>query len=110
MRKCYVCGEEINPKRIEILPNTQTCTQHSTEEKKVAVVTQMGEGDHTWTEVFAVDREEFDRMEELKKNFHKTNSTTQEVDMVDFEKEDEEEDEIEDAKNNLNLDELDIEE
>ena len=38
MRKCYVCGEEINPKRLEILPNTQTCTQHSTVEKKVAVV------------------------------------------------------------------------
>jgi len=37
MRKCSVCNEDINPKRLEILPNTQTCVQHSTVEKKVAV-------------------------------------------------------------------------
>jgi RNA polymerase-binding transcription factor DksA len=110
MRKCYVCGEEINPKRLEILPNTQTCTQHSTVEKKVAVVTQMGEGDHTWTEVFVVEREEYDRMEELKNNFHKNVNSASETGMVDFDKEDEDEEKIEDAKNNLNLDEFDIEE
>ena len=70
----------------------------------------MGEGDHTWTEVFVVEREEFDKMEELKNNFSKATDSTSEVDMVDFEREDEEEEEIEDAKNNLNLDEFDIEE
>ena len=71
MRKCSVCNEDINPKRLEILPNTQTCVQHSTVEKKVAITVQMGQGDHTWTETFAVEREEFDRLEEMKGNFKK---------------------------------------
>jgi RNA polymerase-binding transcription factor DksA len=105
-----VCGEEIHPKRLEILPNTQTCPQHSSVEKKVAIVTQMGEGDHTWTEVFVVDREEFNQMEELKKNFHDSNHPTSETDVTDFDEEDQEEEEIKDAKNNLDLDEFDIEE
>lgn len=76
MKKCCVCNEEIHPKRVEILPNTQTCVKHSTVEKKVAVTVQMGTGDHTWTETFAVEREEYDRLEEMKGNFRK--STTPE--------------------------------
>lgn len=64
-RKCITCGIEIDPRRIAILPNTQTCTQHSTAEKKVAVTVQMGEGDHTWIETFAVEREDYDKMVEL---------------------------------------------
>ena len=74
MRKCSVCNEDINPKRLEILPNTQTCVQHSTVEKKVAVTVQMGTGDHTWTETFAVEREEYDRLEEMKGNFKRASS------------------------------------
>ena len=35
-RKCIVCEVEIDPRRINILPSTQTCTQHSTVEKKAA--------------------------------------------------------------------------
>jgi hypothetical protein len=64
-RKCIVCGIEIDPRRIAILPNTQTCTQHSTVEKKAAVTVQMGEGDHTWIETYAVDRADYDKMREL---------------------------------------------
>ena len=70
-RKCIVCGVEIDPRRIAILPNTQTCTQHSTVEKKAAVTVQMGEGDHTWIETYAVDREDLRRFEEAEKNFRK---------------------------------------
>ena len=64
-RQCTTCGVEIDPRRIAILPHTQTCTQHSTAEKKVAVTVQMGEGDHTWIETFAVDRADYDKMVEL---------------------------------------------
>jgi len=71
-RYCKVCGAEIDPRRIAILPDTQTCTQHSTAEKKVAMVVQMGEGDHTWTETYAVDREVYDKIQEAEKNFRKT--------------------------------------
>ena len=71
-RYCKVCGVEIDPRRLAILPDTQTCTQHSTAEKKVAMVVQMGEGDHTWTETYAVDREVYDRIQEVEKNWRKT--------------------------------------
>jgi hypothetical protein len=64
-RQCTTCGIEIDPRRIAILPHTQTCTQHSTAEKKVAVTVQMGEGDHTWIETYAVDRADYDKMVEL---------------------------------------------
>lgn len=106
MRQCSVCGEEINPKRIAILPNTQTCVQHSTVEKKAAVTVQMGEGDHTWTETFAVDREEYRRLEEMENNFRKTAESSPKAEAVNFDEEDEEEEEIADAKHNLNLDDL----
>ena len=68
-RKCITCGIEIDPRRIAILPNTQTCTQHSTAEKKVAVTVQKGEGDHTWIETYAVEREDYDRMMEIENNW-----------------------------------------
>ena len=68
-RKCITCNVEIDPRRIAILPNTQTCTQHSVAEKKVAMVVQMGEGDHTWTETYAVEREDYDRIVEIEKNW-----------------------------------------
>ena len=70
-RQCITCGIEIDPRRIKILPHTQTCTQHSTAEKKVAVTVQMGEGDHTWIETYAVEREDYDKMIELEKNYKK---------------------------------------
>lgn len=68
-RKCITCKMEIDPRRIAILPNTQTCTQHSTSEKKVAVTVQKGEGDHTWIETYAVEREDYDRMMEIENNW-----------------------------------------
>jgi len=71
-RYCKVCNVEIDPRRIAILPETQTCTQHSTIEKKVAMVVQLGEGDHTWTETYAIDREVYDQIQEAEKNFRKT--------------------------------------
>ncbi len=49
----------------------QTYTQHSTVEKKAAVTVQMGEGDHTWIETYAVDREDLRKIEEAEKNFRK---------------------------------------
>ena len=78
-RHCKVCDVVIDPRRIAILPETQTCTQHSTAEKKVAMVVQMGEGDHTWTETYAVEREVYDKIQEAEKNFRKTTSPTPKV-------------------------------
>jgi RNA polymerase-binding transcription factor DksA len=75
-RHCKVCDVVIDPRRIAILPETKTCTQHSTAEKKVAMVVQMGEGDHTWTETYAVEREVYDKIQEAEKNFRKTANPT----------------------------------
>ena len=68
-RKCITCGVEIDPRRIAILPATQTCTPHSVVEKKVAITVQKGEGDHTWIETYAVEREDWDKMMELENNW-----------------------------------------
>jgi hypothetical protein len=75
-RKCITCGIEIDPRRITILPQTQTCTQHSTTEKKVAVTVQKGEGDHTWIETYAVEREDYDRMMEIEKKWKQTTTSS----------------------------------
>jgi adenine-specific DNA methylase len=70
---------------LEILPNTQTCTQHSTVEKKAAVTVQMGEGDHTWIETYAIDREDLRKLEEAEKSFRKQiiEETTPEIVVTD---------------------------
>jgi hypothetical protein len=68
-KTCITCGIEIDPRRIAILPFTQTCTQHSTAEKKAALTVQMGEGDHTWTETFIVEREVVRKIEAIEKDF-----------------------------------------
>ena len=105
-RKCITCGEEINPKRLEILPNTQTCTQHSTIEKKAAVTVQMGEGDHTWTETFAVEREEYRQLEEMRNNLRKTSTPETKPDSIltDFYSEEEIEEWCETLLDGLDMD------
>jgi hypothetical protein len=35
IRDCKVCGVRIHPERIEIIPNTQTCTKHSSATARV---------------------------------------------------------------------------
>ena len=101
-RYCKVCGVEIDPRRIAILPNTQTCTQHSTAEKKVAMVVQMGEGDHTWTETYAVEREVYDKIQEAEKNFRKT--TTPKKPKVKSPEEEEELSVLDDLEEETDLD------
>jgi hypothetical protein len=81
-RKCITCGIEIDPRRIAILPQTQTCTQHSTAEKKVAVTVQKGEGDHTWIETYAVEREDWDKMMEIENKWKLTTTNAPSIPTV----------------------------
>lgn len=60
MRICQGCGEEINPKRIEILPSTTTCVKCSTVEKKGGIIVTLGEKDHTCNELVIMDRDKID--------------------------------------------------
>ena len=103
-RYCKVCGVEIDPRRIAILPDTQTCTQHSTAEKKVAMVVQMGEGDHTWTETYAVDREVYDKIQEAEKNFRKTSNPKPKAKAKLTEEEEEELSVLDDLEEETDLD------
>jgi hypothetical protein len=103
-RYCKVCGVEIDPRRIAILPDTQTCTQHSTAEKKVAMVVQMGEGDHTWTETYAVEREVYDKIQEAEKNFRKTTSPKPKPKIKSTEVEEEELSVLDDLEEETELD------
>jgi len=64
------------------LPQTQTCTQHSTAEKKVAVTVQKGEGDHTWIETYAVEREDWDKMMEIDNFWRQTTTNTPSISTV----------------------------
>ena len=64
-RFCKGCGEQIHPKRIEILPETQTCVVCSNTGKLRARILTLGEGDHTYNEVEFVTPETYERLYEL---------------------------------------------
>ena len=49
--KCVKCEVEIPSKRLEILPNTKTCVKCSTTGVYSARIVQLGDGDHTCTEI-----------------------------------------------------------
>lgn len=59
IRECSGCGELINPKRLEILPNTKFCVNCSDSSRKRGVTVQLGEGDHTYTDIVILDEPEF---------------------------------------------------
>ena len=65
MRKCNACGEEIHPKRLEILPNAVACVSCSTTGKKAGVSVVLGEGDHTYNEIVIMEPEEFRKFQEM---------------------------------------------
>lgn len=73
-RICIGCGIEIHPKRVEILPHTKTCVKCSTTEKKGGMIIQLGEGDHTCTEIMIMDREELNIIEDIQKSHKKLSS------------------------------------
>jgi hypothetical protein len=62
---CVGCGDPIHPKRLEILPNAIKCVACSTTGKKAAITVTKGEGDHTYNETVIMDREEFNRIQEM---------------------------------------------
>jgi len=69
--KCVVCGEEIHPKRLEILPGTRTCVKHSTTEKYRCLTVQYGEGDHTYDDIIILKEEDAWQLEQSEKNLRK---------------------------------------
>ena len=67
IRHCTGCGEQIHPKRLEIMPNTTRCVACSTVQKKGAVTIMKGVGDHTWIETIHLEHEDFVKYMEVEK-------------------------------------------
>jgi len=56
-RFCKVCGEEIHPLRLKVLPTAVTCVEHSTTGPKRARTLSLGQGDHNYNEIEILDEE-----------------------------------------------------
>jgi len=72
MKPCVKCGDEIHPKRLEILPDTTTCVNCSTAGKKRGVNIQLGEGDHTYNEIVIMEEDQYKKYLELEQSHRKT--------------------------------------
>jgi hypothetical protein len=60
---CKKCGNEIHPKRVEILPTATTCVKCSDTKAKRSITVQLGEGDHTYNELIIMDADEYQKLE-----------------------------------------------
>ena len=62
---CVGCGEQIHPKRVEILPNTKTCVGCSTTGAKRGIPVMHGnvEKDDTWVDMVFMEADEFEAYE-----------------------------------------------
>jgi len=64
MKKCIVCGNEIHPKRLEILPTATRCVSCSNTKQKAGITVTKGEGDHTYNETIIMEQDEYIRFQE----------------------------------------------
>jgi hypothetical protein len=76
IKYCKNCGEQIHPKRLEILPTAITCVPCSTVKKKGAVTLLQGEGDHTWVETIFLEHDEYQQYIEAENKLRKIVSNT----------------------------------
>jgi hypothetical protein len=62
---CIGCGEQIHPKRVEILPNTKTCVGCSTTGAKRGIPVMHGnvEKDDTWVDMVFMEADEYEAYE-----------------------------------------------
>ena len=101
MKKCISCGEEIHPKRLEILPNTTKCVSCSSTNRKAGITVMKGEGDHTYTETIIMEHEDFVKYKEIEAKFN--NTTFDEIHTEDNVAPSEPEDDDDDALNFSNI-------
>lgn len=64
---CKICQSEIPPKRVEILPHTETCVNCSDAKPYKAVSVTLGEGDHTWNDIQIMTDEQYQKYQKLEK-------------------------------------------
>jgi hypothetical protein len=84
---CTGCGEEIHPKRIEILPSATTCVKCSTTGPKRGVVVSLGEGDHNYNDLVIMGDDEMQKYRDLI-NSKDTDEEKVGLEVVDLDKDD----------------------
>lgn len=110
MKKCMLCGGEIHPKRLEILPSTQTCVTCSTTGRKAGVTVTLGEGDHTYNETIIMEQEEYLKYKEFEHKFYgKRKDDIPHPEDETVEEEEEIEDELDGIEEVKNIDTDDLE-
>ena len=72
---CIKCGNEIPPKRLEIMPQTKTCVNCSTESPKRGIPVMRGTGDHTWVDLEILTQDQYEQIEELSNKSSKLDNT-----------------------------------
>lgn len=102
MKECIACGNEIHPKRLEILPNATRCVACSNTDRKAGITVMKGEGDHTYVETVIMERDEFIKYQEAElkargqrpDDFPHPDDFIKESTIIENEVEEEEEDEL----------------
>lgn len=74
---CKGCGEEIHPKRVEILPNTTTCVSCSNTGMKRGITVLNGdiEKDDTWVDIVFMEPEDYEYYMEQEGKLKKIDKT-----------------------------------
>ena len=86
IKYCKGCGEQIHPKRVEILPNTTTCVSCSNTGMKRGVTVLNGdvEKDDTWVDIVFLEPEDYDRYMEQEGKLKKITSNSTKAKIQNF--------------------------
>lgn len=82
---CVGCGEQIHPKRVEILPHTKTCVECSNTGMKRGITILHGdvEKDDTWVDMVFVEEDTYQEYAKQKQSISTKNSSKAEMQNYD---------------------------
>ena len=104
---CRVCGEQIHPMRIEILPNTKVCVACSQENKKAGRLVAYGSGEEVETRLEIQDADTYRKTAAVEAGV-RTNVKLSEIDI--FHNADEDKEDVEPYKAYSNSTSADLQE
>ena len=86
VKYCKGCGEQIHPKRVEILPNTTTCVSCSNTGMKRGVTVLNGdvEKDDTWVDVVLLEPDEYEKYMEQEGKLKRIAATSTKAEIQDY--------------------------
>jgi len=87
---CTGCGEQIHPKRVEILPHTKTCVSCSNTGAKRGIPVLNGnvEKDDTWVEMVFLEEDEYREYEIQTGRASKNSRNATKAEMQNYDKDD----------------------